>query len=255
MDVPSRLSILWQDEYLVAVDKPPYMSVAPSESDAAVTVAEVVSAQLGISLERAGIIHRLDKNTSGVLLIAKDQQTLELMQAQFKSREIKKTYTTLVHGVFGEEGGYIDAPIARNPENREKFGVFAGGRDSATEFKVEKRYALSMEKIDEIVDDMRKKERQFYEKEATQYSLVKVFPHTGRTHQIRVHMKYIHHPIVGDAVYTGKKLYRLDHRWCPRQFLHASGIEFVHPITHTHISLEAPLPTDLTVSLAVLRTQ
>jgi 23S rRNA pseudouridine1911/1915/1917 synthase len=250
--LPPSLPVLWEDEYLVAIDKPPYISVSTSETEKNVTVAEVVANQLGIGLERAGIIHRLDKNTSGVLLIAKDQQTLEKMQALFKSREVHKTYTALVHGFFDEEGGSIEAPIARNPANREKFGVFSGGRESATEFHVEKRYTMTMDTLETLVDDMKKKERHFFEHEALHYSLVKVFPKTGRTHQIRVHMRYVRHPVVGDEVYTGKKLYRFDHRWCVRQFLHASEIEFVHPVTSAKISLSSNLPVDLINSLSYL---
>lgn len=245
----TKLSIIWQDDYLVVLNKPPYISVNVSETEKDTTLIELISEELKIPLERAGVIHRLDKNTSGVLLVAKDQNTLELMQAKFKSREVKKTYMALAHGNIVEDAGEIDAPIARNPVNREKFGVFEGGRESLTRFEVVKRLKLAMEKIENMSDGMKKKEREFYESEALDYSLVKLFPRTGRTHQIRVHMKYIHHPLVGDGVYTGKKLYRMDHKWCPRQFLHAYSIGFKHPINGEEMNFSCDLADDLNDAL------
>ncbi len=246
------LPILFQDEYLIAIDKPFGMSVAPSESDKDITVAEVITEQIGIPLDRAGIIHRLDKDTSGVLLVAKTQDMLGLMQEKFKGREVHKTYRALVHGQIEEEKGIIKAPIARNPKNREKFGVFEGGRDSETRFEIEKRLTLPFEKIEEVLGAMTKKEKVFYQGEATDYCLVKLFPRTGRTHQIRVHMKFINHPLVGDEVYTGKKLYRFDARWCTRQFLHAAAIEFEHPVTKVNLKIDAPLAEDLILALEYL---
>lgn len=247
-----HVTILYEDDYLIAIDKTYGMSVAPSESDKDVTVAEIITKQIGIPLERAGIIHRLDKDTSGVLLIAKTQQMLELMQNKFKDRQVHKTYTALVHGYFEEDKGIVRAPIARNPQNREKFGVFEGGRESETFFEVDRSLSLPFEKIENVLGGMTKKEKIFYESEATKYTVLKLFPKTGRTHQIRVHMKYIHHPIVGDEVYTGKKLYRFDNRWCNRQFLHASKIEFDHPITRDNLLIEAPLAADLVEALGYL---
>ncbi len=248
----TTLPILFEDDYLIAVNKPAGMSVAPSESDKDITVAEVITEQIGIPLERAGIIHRLDKDTSGVLLIAKSQEVLEAMQSKFKSREVHKTYMALVHGDIEEEKGIIRAPIARNPMNREKFGVFDGGRESETEFRVDKKLRLPFDKIEAVLGSMTKKEKVFYESEATEYCLLTLYPKTGRTHQIRVHLKYIHHPIVGDEVYTGKKLYRFDARWCQRQFLHAAAIEFDHPVTRYKMKIEAELAEDLDLALEYL---
>ncbi|MDQ3098461.1 MAG: RluA family pseudouridine synthase [bacterium] len=250
--ITSSLPILFQDDHLIAIDKPYGMSVAPSESDKDVTVAEIITEQLGIPLERAGIIHRLDKDTSGVLLVAKSQEMLDLMQGLFKRREVHKTYTALVHAAVAEDKGVVRAPIARNPQNREKFGVFEGGRDSETVFEVDHRLTLPFAKIEEMLGAMTKKEKNFYMKDALDYCLLKLHPKTGRTHQIRVHMKYIHHPIVGDEVYTGKKLYRFDNRWCTRQFLHASTIEFEHPINRSQIKIDSPLAQDLVTALEFL---
>lgn len=248
----SRLHIIWQDEHLLVLNKPPFISVNPSETEKEETLVDLVASELNIPLERAGIIHRLDKNTSGVILVAKDQETLEKMQAQFKSRQVHKEYVALVHGYVESETGTIDAPIDRNPVNRERFGVFGGGRESVTDFRVEQRFELTMEKIEEMVGDMKKKERIFFEHEATKYTLLRLFPKTGRTHQIRVHLKFINHPIVGDEVYVGRKLGRFDHRWCKRQFLHAAKISFRHPISGEEMSFESELAEDLQDALKVV---
>jgi 23S rRNA pseudouridine1911/1915/1917 synthase len=251
MTTESKLNIIWQDDYLVVLNKPPYVSVNISETEKETTLIELISEELKIPLERAGVIHRLDKNTSGVLLVAKDQTTLERMQAQFKAREVKKTYLALAHGNIEEADGEINAPISRNPVNREKFGVFEGGRDSLTRFEVKERMKMDMSKIEDMGDGMKKKEREFYMTEALDYTLVTLYPQTGRTHQIRVHLKFIHHPIVGDEVYTGKKLYRMDHRWCPRQFLHAAGITFKHPQSGEEMHFECELADDLKKAMEI----
>jgi 23S rRNA pseudouridine1911/1915/1917 synthase len=244
--------VLWQDDDMAILNKPAGISVNPSETEKEITLVEMVLNELHITLERAGIVHRLDKDTSGVILVAKNENALEKLQAQFKSRTVEKSYITLVHGFIDEKAGEIQAPIARNPANREKFTIVEGGRDSTTKFQVVRHIKMSLEKIEQIVDDMRKKEQVFYEREAMEYTLLNVFPKTGRTHQIRVHMKYIHHPLVGDEVYTGKKLYRLDKRWCPRQFLHAFSIRFDHPVNGERMYFEVPLNEDLDTALKFL---
>ena len=241
--------IIWQDEYLVVLDKPPGISVNPSATEKGLTLVELVSAGLHISIDRAGIIHRLDKDTSGVLLIAKDQETFVRMQEQFKKRVVYKEYLALTHGWFESDSGTIDAPIERHPFRRERFTVLAGGRDSVTDFFVERRYIFPFEKIVALVGRMTKKERAFFESQAMRYSLVRLLPRTGRTHQLRVHLKYIHHPIVCDHVYVGRKLLRFDSRICARQFLHAACISFQHPVTLAPLSFSSPLPADLSLCL------
>ncbi|MDQ3239214.1 MAG: RluA family pseudouridine synthase [bacterium] len=246
--------IVWQDDCLAVLNKPAGITVNPSETEKNITLVEMVTDAMKIPLERAGIVHRLDKDTSGVLIVAKNIEVLGNLQAQFKERVVQKTYLTLVHGHFDEKGGEIQAPISRNPFNREKFSVIDGGRESTTGFKVEGSYIMSMDKIENMTDGITKKNRAFFEKEAMEYSLLKVFPKTGRTHQIRVHMKYIHKPLVGDNTYTGKKLYRLDTKWCGRQFLHAFSIKFRHPITGEDKYFEVPLATDLQNALDFLKS-
>ena len=176
---------------------------------------------------RAGIVHRLDKETSGLLLVAKTPEAFVNLQRQFKERKVKKQYLALVHGKVEPQEGVIEVPIARSPFNREKFGVFLGGRPARTKYKV-----LSIKyKV------LGKKEEPL--------TLLEVSPETGRTHQIRVHLKYIGHSVVGDEKYAGRKTARADRKWCPRQFLHASYLSFIHPKTGKKVIVSSKLPSDL----------
>jgi 23S rRNA pseudouridine1911/1915/1917 synthase len=175
-------------------------------------------------IERGGIVHRLDKETSGILLVAKTPEGLLGLQRQFKERTTKKEYLALVHRLVEPPEGEIIAPVGRLPWNRVRFGVTTGGRDSHTIYQVRKRY----------VDSKKKR-----------YSLVQVSPVTGRTHQIRVHFQYNRHPVVGDQLYAGRKQSRADRLWCPRLFLHAHSIRFVTPATGESIIARSELPDDL----------
>lgn len=172
---------------------------------------------------RNGIVHRLDKETSGVLLVAKTLSAIENLQHQFSERTTSKVYKALVHGKL-LSGGTITMPIARNTRNRTKFGVSLIGREAETKFEVVNLY--SKQKGDD-------------------YSELLLYPKTGRTHQIRVHMHYIHHPIVSDPLYLGKGLLLKDNVWCDRMFLHAFKLTFHDPKTGGEITVEAPLPHDL----------
>lgn len=178
---------------------------------------------------RDGIVHRLDKETSGILLVAKTKQAFVGLQGQFKDRVVKKTYVALVHGRVELEEGTIDAPVGRLPWRRDRFGVLPGGRDAKTNYKVVSNHT------DKITNEV--------------YSLLKLAPETGRTHQIRIHLKHIGHPIVSDTFYAGRKTARKDRMWCPRLFLHAGGISFVHPKTKKQVSFKSKLPNDLVSSL------
>ncbi len=168
---------------------------------------------------RSGIVHRLDKDTSGLLVIAKTPEAFEKLKAQFKSRETVKKYLALVHGKVEPAEGSIDAPIERNPFNRKHFGVFPGGREAKTDYRTIQQFSNS--------------------------ALLEVTPHTGRTHQIRVHMKYVNHPIVADPIYGGRKNYRDDVKFCPRLFLHAAHLEITHPESGELLKFDSPLPPDL----------
>jgi len=256
----NKLNILYQDQDLLVLDKPAGLVVDKSNTQAIDTLEDILQKEFEIKLERGGIVHRLDKDTSGVILIAKTQTALDNLQAQFKERKIKKEYLALVHG-FIEEGGVIEGAIGRNPRNREKFTVFgrparsqaqdlAGrqveGKEATTEYEPLKQLTMDNGELTNIFPDfnkiqMRKLDRMKY----NHFTLLKVHPLTGRTHQIRVHLKYAGFPVVGDEKYVGRKVYRLDHRWCPRLFLHAAKLRFRHPVTGNWMEFEAKLPEDL----------
>lgn len=178
---------------------------------------------------RDGIVHRLDKETSGILLVAKTKEAFESLQTQFKERKIQKSYIALLHGKV-EDTGSIKASVGRLPYRRDRFGVIEGGRDSETEFKLIK----------------------FYPGNNAGHSLVQFFPKTGRTHQIRIHSRHIGHAIVADEFYAGRKTARNDRKWCPRLFLHASTIKFTHPVTNKEVEFNSELPSDLEQALKTI---
>ncbi len=180
---------------------------------------------------RDGIVHRLDKETSGILLVAKTKGAFEKLQAEFKNREVQKTYTALLHGKVEPIQGEIRAEVGRLPWRRDRFGVVPGGRESLSLYNVLK----------------------FYPGNNAGQTLVEFHPKTGRTHQIRIHAKHIGHAIVADEFYAGRKTARNDRKWCPRLFLHASGIRFIHPETGKEVEFKSELPQDLKTVLKTLK--
>lgn len=176
-------------------------------------------------ISRSGIVHRLDKETSGIILVAKNIQSFISLQNQFKKSLVEKTYLALVHGRLEEKEGEIDAPILRLPWNRMRFGVHTEGRTSKTLYSVVEYRKLPSSEV---------------------ASLIEVYPQTGRTHQIRVHFQHIKHPIFGDELYVGRKAARDDRKLLNRHFLHASKISFLHPEAGNRMVLESPLPEELT---------
>lgn len=244
--------VIFEDQSLLVINKPAGLVTAPSDTLKVPSLAEILADKYHIDLERAGIVHRLDKDTSGLLLVARDQSTLEALQAQFKNRTVSKQYTALVHGRV-EESVTVDQPIMRNPSEREKFITHPDGREAQTEFIPTAYYQLTPEQITELFPDYSKIQlRKLDSSHYGQFTQLDCHPKTGRTHQIRVHLKFLNHPIVGDSKYGGRKTARLDHRWCPRQFLHASQISFNHPATGKRLTVTAPLPPDLLGSLQYL---
>lgn len=252
------LNIIYSDSDLMVLDKPPALVVDPSSTQAEGTLAQILEQEYKITLERGGVVHRLDKDTSGLIVVAKTQAALESLQAQFKDRTVKKEYLTLVHG-FLEESIKVEGAIARHPIDREKFVVVGEssrdfkhieGKEAATTF-IPKEFRLMNEEVrKEIFPDFNKIQmRKLDNMEYGRFTLVSCQPETGRTHQIRVHLKYINHPLVSDERYGGRKVVRLDKRWCPRQFLHASRLEINHPTTGERLSFESPLPEDLEKAL------
>ena len=236
-------TILYQDEDILVINKPAGMIVNKADTTKdVVTVQEwaedkfkVKSLKLKVEegndfINRGGIVHRLDKETSGALIIAKTQEAFIELQRQFKERLVQKTYTALVYGNVKTEAGDINVPIGRLPWNRMRFGVLVGGRESYTTYKVVEKYR----------------------KDKNIYTRLELHPLTGRTHQIRVHVKHLGFPIVGDILYGGRKQTAQARKWCPRLFLHAQKISFLLPGTNQNVTFEAPLPQDLQETLAQL---
>lgn len=219
--------IVFEDKFILMIDKPAGMVVNLAETTREKTIQDWIKEYLKIKGrgigERAGIVHRLDKETSGLLVVAKTEEAFKNLQQQFKQRRVEKKYLALVHGKVEPKEGAIEAPITRSPFNRKKFGVFLGGRPAQTKYKVKKYF--------------------------NSYSLLELTPETGRTHQIRVHLKYLGYPVVADAKYAGRKTARRDRQWCPRQFLHASHLAFTHPQTKKRVKFTRPLPSELKKAL------
>lgn len=233
-------TIIFQDDDLLVLNKPAGITV--NRSDTTVReqtvqdwVAErfaILKFQLSGDLEsdfmkRAGIVHRLDKETSGILLVAKSESAFIELQRQFKERLVHKTYQALAHGEIAPPTGEINVPVGRTPWNRTHFGVVAGGREARTFYKVLALKHLVMGKTREAL------------------SFVELYPETGRTHQIRVHLQYLRHPIFSDELYAGRKTSRDDRKLLPRVFLHAASISFIHPTKGKLVQFQAPLTEEL----------
>ena len=209
----------------MVVDKPAGMAVHPSRGHASGTL---VNALLGHGAAggeyfRPGVVHRLDKDTTGLLVVAKSAEVHRRLTAMMRRREVDRRYLALVHGSFSVESGTIEAPIGRDPARRKSMAI--GGlaaRDAVTHFEVKERLG--------------------------DYTLVEARLETGRTHQIRVHFLAIGHPVAGDPVYA-----RRDPLGLGRQFLHSHSLAFVHPVTGRPIAVESPLPPDLASALESLR--
>jgi 23S rRNA pseudouridine1911/1915/1917 synthase len=228
------LDVIYEDDDLAAINKPAGMVVHPAVGH---TEGTLVNAMLSrwpqvafVGGEgRAGIIHRLDKDTSGVILIGKTETARLNLMAQFAKRTVQKRYLALVDGRPDTQTGTIDAPIDRDPIHRKKMIVIKGGREAVTEFHVLESYNYNN----------------------TTLSLIECFPKTGRTHQIRVHLAFIHRPIVGDTIYGRRK----QSIKMARHFLHAESITLTLPSTNQQVTFQAPLPAELELVLANLRDQ
>ena len=218
-DIP--LVILYEDEDVIAIDKPAGMVVHPAVGHSRGTLVNAILWHFpdleGVGESgRPGIVHRLDKDTSGIILVAKNARAHRHLQAQFKDRTIEKTYLALVHGHVSPEQGIIDAPIGRHQRHRKRMAVAPAnrGREAQTEYEVVAYYDVN--------------------------TLAAAHPLTGRTHQIRVHFASIGHPVVGDVVYGRRDVYKLG-----RHFLHAHRIRFRRPADEEIVTLISPLPSAL----------
>lgn len=212
------IEIIYEDSDIIVVNKPKGMVVHPANGNPDGTLVNAIMAICKDSLSgiggeiRPGIVHRIDKDTSGLLIVAKNDNAHVKMSEQIKNHEVKKTYIALVRGVFKENEATIDMPIGRSTSDRKKMAVNKNGKNAITHIKVLKRF--------------------------DKYTLLKVNIETGRTHQIRVHLSHIGYPIVGDYIYSnGKNEFDVI-----GQCLHAQKLEFKHPITQKDMCLEAELP-------------
>ncbi|MBQ3408081.1 MAG: RluA family pseudouridine synthase [Clostridia bacterium] len=215
-DIP--IEIVYEDSDIIVVNKPKGMVVHPANGNPDGTLVNAImnickGSLSGIGGEiRPGIVHRLDKNTSGLLIVAKNDNAHVKMSEQIKNREVKKIYIALVRGVISENEATINMPIARSKKDRKKMAIDKDGKEAITHFKVIRRY--------------------------NNYTLLEIKIDTGRTHQIRVHMSQIGHPVVGDDVYSnGKNEFGVE-----GQMLHAKSLDFKHPVTGKELHLEAEIP-------------
>ena len=216
-DIP--LDIIYEDDDIIVINKPKGMVVHPANGNPDGTLVNAVMAICKDSLSgiggeiRPGIVHRLDKDTSGAIIVAKNDKAHINLSEQLKEHKVKKTYLALVRGIIKENEATINMPISRSNKDRKKMDVNKEGKEAITHFKVLRRYK-------------------------NKYTLLQINLETGRTHQIRVHLSYIGYPIIGDEVYSNGK-----NEWDIKgQCLHAWKLEFMHPITKEKISLEAEIP-------------
>lgn len=241
---PIKIDILYEDKHLIVVNKNPGIVVHPAPGHYSGTLVNALLYHCpdleGIGAElRPGIVHRLDQDTSGAIVIAKGNRSHRNLASQFKSRKVKKNYLALVYGDMESESGVISFAIGRHPVDRKKMSIQSRkGRTAETRWQARERFSG--------------------------FTLLDLILKTGRTHQIRVHCAAIHHPIVGDSVYCGRKVRKklaqemnmsgaIDAVAVSRQMLHAWRLEFTHPITQEYLSIEAPIPKDMADLIDMLR--
>lgn len=231
-----ELKVLYEDEWLVAVDKPPGVVVHPSETVDEPTLVEALITEypeirdVG-ERERPGLVHRLDKETSGVLLVAKDAEVQRCLMSLFASHRVKKHYVALTAGCPKDAKGKVDVCIKRHPVHRQRYTVGGEGRRSLTSFRILRRYG-------------------------GRFACLFLNPLTGRTHQVRVHLKYLGCPVLCDRLYSSKEklfmseLYgrsvgKAEKPILARQALHSFSVLFVHPVTGRYLRIKSPLPEDI----------
>lgn len=238
---PIPIDIIYEDETLVVVNKPAGLVVHPAAGIHSGTLANALAYHFqqlpdsGAGV-RPGIVHRLDRDTSGLLVVAKTEAALENLSDQFRDRTVFKSYVALVHGRMPEASGRIDQPVARDPSNRTRMAVVRGGRSALSLYRVRQRF--------------------------DRFTLLDVELKTGRTHQIRVHLAWLKHPVVADETYGAGRdntiqdaKLRAHVRNLGRHFLHAEKLAFTHPQTHERTEFSSPLPAELAALLTELETK
>jgi 23S rRNA pseudouridine1911/1915/1917 synthase len=228
MDIP----VLYEDADIVVIDKPVGVICNRAETVKVPTLQDWmderynINQQSGVTeeeqyfIERSGLVHRLDKETSGVMILARTPNAFTELLRQFRERAVTKTYQALTHGLWKVKVGDINLPIGRRRDDRKKMGVVPEGRESVTHYRVIQEY-----KTWNFPRDLRVDERGY-----TSFSLVEFSPKTGRMHQIRVHARHMGHPLVGDMDYAGRKRSREDRKWCGHVLLVARTLALSHPI-------------------------
>jgi 23S rRNA pseudouridine1911/1915/1917 synthase len=225
------ISVVYEDEYLVVVDKPAGMVVHPAPGNWTGTLVNALMGRggelsPGSSPERAGIVHRLDKETSGLLLVAKTERAHRILSSAIADRRVKRRYAVMIWGHLQSDSITIDKPLARDPRDRTRMAIVSNGRQAKTDFVRLARFGPG--------------------------DLLRAHLHSGRTHQIRVHLASIGHPVMGDDVYGGGGGRRIAGLAPKRHFLHAAWLQLNHPITGTPMDIRSPLPDDLKASLRVI---
>jgi len=234
------LDVVYEDDVLLVINKPASLVVHPAAGIHSGTLANALAFHFqnlpsATGKARPGIVHRLDRDTSGLMVVAKTESSMESLADQFRDRTVFKSYVALVHGHLESESGLIDQPLARDQGNRTRMAVVRGGRNAVSLYKVRRRYQ--------------------------RFTLLDVEIKTGRTHQIRVHLAWLRHPIVGDESYGGGRdnmiqeaHLRAEVRKLGRQFLHAEELGFNHPTTVERMKFKAPLPSELSSLLEELES-
>jgi 23S rRNA pseudouridine1911/1915/1917 synthase len=232
------IDIVYEDDTLVVANKPAGLVVHPATGTPSGTLANALAYHFQQLPDRGtgvrpGIVHRLDRDTSGLMVVAKTEAALENLSDQFRDRTVFKSYVALVHGRVLSTSGKIDQPLARDPSNRTRMAVVRGGRNALTLYRVRRSF--------------------------DRFTLLDVELKNGRTHQIRVHLAWLKHPVVGDEIYGGGRdntiqdpQLRAQVRNLKRHFLHAEKLAFTHPATKEVVKFESPLPTDVSKLLLVL---
>jgi len=230
----SKVTVLFENDNFVVYDKPAGLVVNKSQTVQGDTLAEFSAEYLEMDekddvesdfYSRGGIVHRLDKDTSGIMLAAKNEDYFEFLQALFKKRKIAKRYIAVCVGTMKEDEITVNAPIGRNPDNRFKFAVVDGGKEARTSFTRLKTFVRNEEN----------------------FTLVEAKPITGRTHQIRVHLSALNLPIAGDEIYLGKKRLELYNLLFPRLMLHATQLSFNDERTQKEFDFISPLPNEFQI--------
>lgn len=278
--------IIYEDTDIIVIDKPAGLIINSADTHSQVSLQDLVADYLQVETtptapvapdllpsdfdpqygtpeeiwrDRRGLVHRLDKDTSGLTVWAKNPTALLRLLSQFRLRQVSKTYLCLVHGLFGpdQQNGRINLPLGRKLTNRQLMAVNPAGRPALTLYQVQQsfpklNFSLLQSQIAQLSDHQFQLKKRDLDKLYQGFSLVAATPKTGRTHQIRAHLTHLHHPLVGDSAYLSTKKAKIDQLWCPRQFLHATTLTFIHPLTGGPLTFTSPLPPDLQQALAYL---